>query len=230
MKIYYQNPKAPVFHPEYEKAYIGPLTGLAHGSKLGKSTTFANSLLGQHKKSGGKLSPAQWAWVKKLVDGASNRTPKPELSTEAVGDFSGVIALFATAKNSKLKYPKITMHDENGNTIQLSMAGAKAKKPGSINVTDGGKFGSNIWYGRVLADGTWEQSSKATREVGNLLKELSANPAAFAFKHGEKHGHCCFCNKKLTQENSMLAGFGPVCADNWGLKNEWNNAVELSLD
>lgn len=223
IKLYTQNLATKKFAwPEYEEKYIGPLTGLGHGSKLGKSTSFANSLLSQHKKSGGKLSKSQWEWVKKLVRQASDKPA--ELEKESVGDFSGVIALFTKAKG-KLKYPKITMYGENGETIQLSLAGAKAKKPGSINVTDGGSYGSNTWYGRVLTDGTWEKSSKANDDIGGVLKELSANPAAFATKYGHKHGSCCFCNKKLTQDNSVAAGFGPVCADNWGLSAEWKLAA-----
>jgi hypothetical protein len=135
-----------------------------------------------------------------------------------------VIELFTKAKD-KMKWPKVTITTE-GSTIQLSLAGAKAKKPGTITVTDGKPFGQNIWYGLVTAEGSWEKSYKATDEVGEILKKLSDNPAGFATEHGHTHGHCCFCAKKLTHPNSKAAGFGPVCADNWGLKSEWKASVK----
>lgn len=183
---------------------------------------FGPNVMGFYKQKN-YVTDGQLAVIKKIVDKVT--APAPAMKTESVGDFSGVIDLFTKAKG-KLKYPKITMYGENGETIQLSLAGAKAKKPGTINVTDGKAFGQNIWYGRVNVDGTWEKSFKANDDIGGVLKELSLNPAAFATKYGHKHGHCCFCNKTLTQDNSVAAGFGPVCADNWGLKSEWKIAAK----
>lgn len=182
-----------------------------------KAANAAYSLVSQYIKKGqhdNSLTQPQWNFVASLIKQAT--TPAPQMETESVGDFAGVVELFTTAKG-KLKYPKISMYGVNGETIQLSLAGAKAKKPGTINVTDGGPFGSNNWYGRVNTDGTWEKSSKATDEIGGVLKELSIDPAAFATKYGHKHGACCFCNKSLTTEESTEAGYGPVCAKNWGL-------------
>ena len=186
----------------------------------------AYSLVSQYIKKGqhdDSLTAPQWNFVESLVKQAT--TPAPDMPKERVGDFSGVIELFTKAKGN-LKYPKITLTTESGNTVMLGLAGNKAKKPGTINVTDGKPFGENIWYGRVDAVGNWEKSYSATPEVGNLLKELSIDPAGFATNYGHKHGSCCFCNKTLTHENSVTAGFGPVCADNWGLTSEWKDAVK----
>ena len=186
----------------------------------------AHSLLNQYIKKGQhdkSLSEAQWKFVASLVEQAE--TPYKPMEKERVGDFSGVIELFTKAKGN-LKYPKISLTTETGGTVMLSLAGAKAKKPGTINVTDGKPFGENIWYGRGDSVGNWEKSYSATDEVGNLLKELSLDPAGFATNYGHKHGSCCFCNKTLTHDNSVTAGYGPVCADNWGLTSQWKDAVK----
>jgi len=205
------------------------LEELTHTDLLGNSHEFAYSLLngkyGYNTK--GSLSEKQWFHVHKLVKQVV--TPEldmfPRENTEKVGDFAGVIALFNKAKE-KLKWPKITVETECGLTVQFSMAGAKAKKPGTINVTDGKPFGENVWYGRVEADGTWEKSHKAIDEIGLVLNALSTDPAGFATTYGKKTGHCCFCNKHLKTDNSVAAGFGPVCADNFGLKEEWKQAAK----
>jgi hypothetical protein len=199
---------------------ISKLDELSHAGKL--SGDFGHSLIQQYNKKN-DLSEKQWVWVHKLIDAAE--APAPEMPKERVGDFSGVIELFTKAKGN-LKYPKISLVTESGGTVMLSLAGAKAAKPGTITVTDGKPFGENVWYGRVDAVGNWEKSYSATDEVGKLLKELSLDPAGFATNYGHKHGSCCFCNKTLTHENSVTAGFGPVCADNWGLTLEWKDAVK----
>jgi len=191
-----------------------------------KAADAAYSLVSQYIKKGqhdNSLTEPQWNFVASLVKQAT--APKPDLPKERVGDFSGVIELFTKAKGN-LKYPKISLTTESGGTVMLSLAGKQAAKPGTINVTDGQPYGHNIWYGRVDDVGNWEKSYSATDEVGNLLKELSLNPAGFAANYGHKHGSCCFCNKTLTHENSVTAGFGPVCADNWGLTSEWKDAVK----
>jgi len=191
-----------------------------------KSADAAYSLVSQYIKKGqhdNSLTEPQWHFVASLIKQAT--TPAPDMPKERVGDFSGVIELFTKAKGN-LKYPKISLTTESGGTVMLGLAGDKAKKPGTINVTDGKPYGHNVWYGRVDDVGNWEKSYSATDEVGNMLKELSLNPAGFAANYGHKHGSCCFCNKTLTHANSVTAGFGPVCADNWGLTSEWKDAVK----
>lgn len=200
--------------------YIETFSNLVKAGKVGGK--FGPSVLGFYQQKN-YITDGQMNVVKSIVDKAA--APAPEMEKESVGDFSGVINLFTKAKGN-LKYPKVTLVSDSGLKVQLSMAGAKAKKPGTINVTDGQPFGQNVWYGRVDADGGWEKSFKATDEVGQMLKELSENPAAFATQYGHKTGNCCFCAKHLTHANSVTAGFGPVCADNWGLKAEWKAAVK----
>lgn len=185
-----------------------------------KDVSFAASLLSQWEKKGG-LSSKQMFWVGEMINKANNPAPAPAAPV-SVGDFSGVMALFAKARQS-LKYPKIVLEVE-GEPLQLSLSGPKSKAPGQVNVTDGGPFGSNKWYGRVSASGDFVKSASATPKIEAFLKEFSAAPAAVAKKYGALTGKCCFCNKPLTDPKSTAAGFGPVCADHFGLKSEWKAA------
>jgi len=183
---------------------------------------FAASLLDQFDRKG-QLSDRQWFWVQKLAD-ESEGIPDFTRENADVGPLHGLMAMFEKAK-SKLKYPKIELQTESGIKVVLSLAGPKSKYPGTINLTDGGSFYNNVWYGRVTPEGEYQPNpsiSEASRqEVANLLRELSRHPADTAAKYGKLTGNCCFCKSTLTDEKSTSVGYGPVCAKNFGLP--WGN-------
>jgi len=146
-----------------------------------------------------------------------------------VGSFAGVINLFAAAK-AHLKYPKITLSCE-GERVTLSVAGPTSKAPGSVNVVGEGRYPNREWFGRVSPNGEWVPSrsgSALLAPLTALLTEFAANPAKVAKEHGRLTGSCCFCNKTLglgEDKRSIVVGFGPVCADHFGLKAEWLKGV-----
>lgn len=191
-----------------------------------KDREFAKSLVKQFKTRSG-LSDKQWYWVDKLIASATGTEVQPQ-KTE-VGDFSKVIGLFKLAQKH-LKYPKINLL-VGVQPIALSVAGSASKAPGTVNVTDGRPYGQNVWFGRVTPEGTWVQGQNAEAEelkaVEQFLKKFGQDPAGTAKEYGKLTGRCCFCNSKLTDEKSTAAGFGPVCADHYGLKDEWKAAVAV---
>lgn len=141
--------------------------------------------------------------------------------TEAVGDeatFAAIIRLFRTATDSKLAHPKLRLATAEGQPVELSIAGPKAKCPGSITVTSGGGYWNAIWYGRVTPDGVFEPSrANCPAGVCPLLRQLAADPAETLASYGRLTGNCGCCTKPLTDERSTLVGYGPVCAKKWGL-------------
>lgn len=188
-----------------------------------KRTDFAKSLI-EHYVAFGKLSEKQWYWVETLAveaEGAAlGLTPPPE--TEAVGDLTGLVALFKTA-GSKLSYPTIVLKLPSGSGIKLYVASAKSKTPGHIQIKGSSNAGSNMWLGRVSPDGDFFQSpfTKSMqglgREITTLLKAMSVDPAGTAAAYGKMTGCCAFCGKPLKDEKSVHAGYGPVCATNYNL-------------
>ena len=190
------------------------------GELSDRDKSFANDLLngkwGYHKK--GKLSDKQMHWIGVLYTRALGLESKPE--EETVGNLDGLISLFAEAKANKLKYPKITL-EIKGEPLKFTLAGPNAKAPGTINVTDGGPYGDNKWYGRVTKDGVWTPSSAVTPELRTLiartLTKFSEDPKSAAMSYGHQSSNCCFCNKQLDTTESVSAGYGPVCASKWGL-------------
>lgn len=203
-----------------------------------KDHQFALSLVQQYLDKGA-LSPKQASWAEKLLSWAEGKpTPfkamvKPSFIS---GNFGAVYALFAKAKEH-LKYPKIklahpTLAMPDKSIIMLALAGSKSKVPGVVNVTDGGKYGENIWYGRVYPDGKFEANSKvspeALVEVQKMLVALALDPAKVVAEHGKLTGNCSFCDSPLSHENSTAVGYGPVCAKHFGLYDQWKAAAKAA--
>lgn len=193
-----------------------------------KDRKFGADLIAAYKKYG-HLTPKQEPWVAKLVERAT--APKPEPMAIPVGNFAGVIALFAEAKKH-LKFPKVVL-SLDGTPIWLAVAGKLSKAPGSVNIMGEGKYPDRPWYGRVSADGTFTPSMKVAPEVRTKLVELltkfGENPARVAKAYGKLTGNCCFCHKALglgEDQRSVKVGFGPVCAEHYGLKAQWLAAAD----
>jgi hypothetical protein len=191
-----------------------------------KDQSFAKSLLAGFKKYK-SFTLKQQQWVDTLVQRATE--PKPEPLMGAVGDYSGVFNLFEVAKKSQ-KFPKLHLQVADHMPVVLSVAGPNSQYQGQINVTDGGPYGQNKWYGRVDRDGNWTVCRKEYPEIGDvakLLLELGKDPAAAASQYGKMTGYCCFCHRPLSDEKSVAVGYGPVCADKWGLKDAWKKSAGL---
>jgi hypothetical protein len=174
----------------------------------------------------GYWSPKQTQYADALFKRGMGQQPddRPKV---AVGSFAGVYKLLEGA-SAHLKYPKIQLAINN-RPVVLYRSGPKSKYEGTINVTDGGDFGNNKWYGRVDKEGNWThgRTYPELNEVEGLLKKLGESPQAVAKEYGRLTGRCCFCGHKLEDEKSTAAGFGPVCAKHYGLENEWKNAVAV---
>jgi len=181
-----------------------------------KDQGFALSLVGQFK-SRGTLSDKQWMWVGKLADAVNGTVPaQPQQKTLEVGSFASVVELFKLA-GEKLKYPRIVLLVEEPKLdIALTLAGAKARRPGTVNVLSPA---DKDWLGRVTPEGVWEPR-RAVKEplLGSLtalLTRFAKEPVIVAAEFGKLTGRCCFCNSGLTDERSTEVGYGPVCAKQW---------------
>lgn len=185
-----------------------------------KDQAFAKSLLAQARVK--QLSSKQQYWVGKLADQVTQpQLPlDPPQPTKEVGSMTGVLELFAKA-SKKLKYPKIRLEMPSGLPLALGLAGPHSKEPGSIQLTDGGSYGQNVWYGRVTPEGTLKPSNKLSGpvvdEMQAFLEQLARRPAQVAAEYGKMTGHCCFCLAKLSDPKSVAAGYGKTCAKNYGL-------------
>jgi hypothetical protein len=125
-----------------------------------------------------------------------------------------------------IKWPKIQLVTEDGEIVKLVRAGSRSKYPGQINVTDEGGYGNNTWFGRIDEHGDITKSRSCTDQVIDVLKRLGQDPHQVAAEYGNKFSECCFCCKALTDDKSVAAGYGPTCAKNYGLQENWKAALQ----
>ena len=160
----------------------------------------------------GNLSSRQLGWAHKLVVEAS--TPR-----DSSGDrhFPRIRSLIDAAAASGIRFPKINLTTPDGKRVRLSRAGAGSRAPGVVHITDGRPYDNNTYYGKLYTDGVFLPSGSATPDIIEFLESLDADPEATASAYGTRSGNCCFCTRQLTDGRSVAVGYGPVCADNFGL-------------
>jgi hypothetical protein len=213
--------------PNVTKESIEELQAVLGKLKTASDLTFANSLIaGYHKY--GDLTPKQAPFIGKLIARANEPAPQM-VPSDSLGDFTKVVELFNKAKVN-LKYPKVKLSCE-GKTITLSLCGVKSKTPGYINVAGEGSYPNQEWFGRISPNGDWfsgkSWSSDTFRaSLKALLKEFGDDPHGIAAQYGKLTGACCFCNLPLSDKRSVVVGYGPVCAKNYGMKELWNAAAK----
>lgn len=190
-----------------------------HRSFPEKDRMFIGSLIKADARYG--LTQKQEFWAKKL---ATQHAEGPkDAPKEQVGSLDAIETMINSAKKTGLKHPRITIETPDGDRIQISMAGTKSRYAGSLNVTDGGSFGSNVWYGRVskgtfvMNTGLAESNPRELARVAGFLVRLADNPTETISAYGKRSGYCACCNRKLTDPESLARGVGPVCASNFGL-------------
>lgn len=157
-----------------------------------------------------KPSINQWAWIHKLVlDNEHPPAPAPTMP------MPGIRKMLDSAGET-LKFPKINLETEGGQRVRLSVAGSGSKNPGRIHVTDGAPYGESIYFGFIDLAGEFHYS-KAPAPVIELLSKMEADPAATASAYGLRTSNCCFCARPLTKGESVAVGYGPICAESFGL-------------
>lgn len=146
-----------------------------------------------------------------------------EDAPERVG--TEIANLFEHAMTQRLKWPRIRLLTRSGQVIVLRRAGERSRHPGSIQILGEGHYPANDYFGRIETDGTLRPARAMTLDVRELLGRLARDPAQVAFEYGKLTGHCCFCNRELTDPRSASHGYGPDCAEHYALP--WNARRDL---
>lgn len=187
----------------------------------GRDQEFANSLLAQWSERG-SLSEKQMHWIGVLTDRASKPAAEATPARQSfVADLTRIRELFDRAAEAGLKRPKIDLQ-VNGTDVRLQPAGPQSRNPGFV-------------YVKRIKDGDWEYAGKVSPNgtyyghsgdgVLAALQALAADPAAAAAAHGHTTGNCCFCSRLLTDPASVEVGYGPICAERYGLPHGVAKAI-----
>ena len=176
---------------------------------------FAGSVWGGLHKFG-SLTDGQRGAVERIIarnaeraaEAAKRAEQAPEVDTAAIDRlklaFDTAIAN-ARARGRGLRAPRITI-----GSIVISPAGAASKNPGALYVKDTGTYLGKVSGGKFFA------SRECDPDQEQKVLSFIADPKAAAVAYGKETGVCCVCNATLTNKESIEAGIGPICAENWG--------------
>ena len=110
------------------------------------------------------------------------------------------------------------------NSVEIRYCGPRSKNHGKLVISQGDNF-----CGYVDLNGSWD-SFRAPEDVLQSVLEFDADPAKAAKLSAAHTSSCCFCGRFLENDGSIEAGYGPVCAEKFGLpwQNHAENSIELS--
>jgi hypothetical protein len=128
-------------------------------------------------------------------------------------DLSGLTKVFATARASGLKAPKLIVGE-----LRITRAKDDSSNPGFLYINSNEQSSwARMYYGKVSPNSEFMPGRDAPDNMLELLGTLSGDVLSAAQAHGQKTGNCSCCNRELTDPQSIARGIGPVCAYRWGL-------------
>ncbi len=179
-------------------------------SAAGRGFEFAQSLLTSLEQYG-SLTDRQMETAARLTLQSQERRAQwvaEKTAREAAAptvDSARLEESFRTAKANGLKWPRITMGE-----MVIKPAGENSKNPGALYVTEYGQYLGKVMGGRFFK--VRECGTEQEQQVVSLIND----PVGAAEAYGHMTGHCCICNRELTNPDSVARGIGPICADKFG--------------
>jgi hypothetical protein len=116
-------------------------------------------------------------------------------------DLSPIRTMFETARASGYKMP---VYRAAG--LVINRASDYGRNPGALYV----KNDQGDYLGKIVG-------TQYTGKPAPALTAIAADPRGEAIKYGQRTGTCSCCGRTLTNEGSIDAGIGPICASKWGL-------------
>jgi len=177
------------------------------------NSDFAASLLDQVKKKG-DLSPKQLQAVYQSIaleaDWAKQREQK---ATQTQIDMTDLLDRFALALKAGIKRPKVNTGD-----LLFSLAPAHGRNAGCVYVKgEKDAYGDRPYLGKITPEGKFFAGPNVEDDVKQRIAEVGSDVVGSAKAHGAQHNNCCFCSRDLTTDESVSNGYGPICADRYGL-------------
>jgi hypothetical protein len=115
------------------------------------------------------------------------------------------------AVNAIVKNPQIRLRHED-EEIRLALAAKSSRNPGYLYVKVEGEY-----IGKISPAGVFRDTGYAPDYLIELLSRLAADPLVIVAEYGKLTGACSFCGRTLTDPDSKRNGYGPVCAEYYGL-------------
>jgi hypothetical protein len=151
--------------------------------------------------------------VERLFDAVAPLAPLPAAKAAPAASLLGLVEYMDKAAQ-KLSQPRVRIAFGDGE-ILISRAGKDSRNPGAVYIKVDGAY-----VGKVGRDGRFSVAGVAAVDKADIEAALTAflaDPENTAKAYGKIRMACCFCGKDLTHPSSREVGYGPDCADNYGL-------------
>jgi len=198
---------------------VAKLVQLTPSLKFDNDRRFAHDLVSAWRRKH-RLSQAQQLWVDKLIDMAEARIEElknpPEPQVDAIGiDMSKLHALFDKARAKDVQVPRLRAMMADG--TKLTFVGKKDV----IYINKGDSYYGKIDKSQCLIR---YRLIPECQEVTDIAIAIGENPAEFGKAQGQRLKWCMFCGTELRTIESLYYGYGPICAEKWGLP--WEDGRE----
>jgi hypothetical protein len=131
-----------------------------------------------------------------------------------VDQYAEIFEMLLLARKT-LKYPSIRFTTEEGIKVALSLA-----TKGYIAVKLDGEYQGKI----PNKDSDLIFYPKNEEKLKKEIEVFASFPKYQTVLHGQRTGTCCFCGRPLVEKASVYYGYGPICAENFGLPHELSEA------
>lgn len=146
-------------------------------------------------------------------------------------DMTRVVSTMRTAIDSGLRRPTVTLRCP---TTRVAVRFQAVPSGNSVYVRDADRsYGG--WVGTIdlnTGEARWNSAATASRSdrgrgVRTVIERFAADPVAYTAECGRHSGSCCYCNRALTDARSTSVGYGPICAQRFGLP--WGDTPSVTL-
>lgn len=185
--------------------------------EVAPNNSFYSSLLNA-ANTYGSLTEKQETALRNSLDKQIQKQTEAKAESKPIGSMTKLIEFVANAsKNVKKLSFQIAMGNQK---IKIFKAGINSKYNGNLMLVDNGVYPNNKFFGRIDKEGNFYPDKDGKPVMDDLmftLQQFAQNPAGMSKAYGQRFGQCCFCAKELTTKESIYAGYGPICAEKFGL-------------
>jgi hypothetical protein len=182
-----------------------------------------DSFIDQLSKKMGTFPPVTITNITVNNDGRQQTVESVKTSDGKVHQGIGWPTLPAIFENTGLKLPTIRFlvntNEGTAHKVRLRRLGESSANKGDIGVIN-----NSSYYGRISSrNGDFIPHVTVRKgivtiphEVFDAITSLEKDAATFLAENGKMTGICSCCGMPLSDDRSLKAGYGPICAKKWG--------------
>lgn len=143
--------------------------------------------------------------IERQAQWAAERTARVE--NAPVVNIEAIERAFASAQSNGIKRPRMVLDG-----LKFSLAPATGRNAGALYVV---RKSDDQYLGKIMG-GRFSRVRECSDEQEAEIVRIASNPHGEAVAYGKRTGVCCICSRELTNQDSIDAGIGPICAEKYG--------------